>query len=494
VIPHPLVDYFRCPEHLAVLGTADHLPPESGYFRFGDIVCYGCQGVGEPSERPDGALVDVSDGVEASDGKVVVPFNLDQVLDNLRYERYPEARRAIEHTTGFSPTHAAYYLIRPLLPVAVRKHLQRMHWAGWQSIAFPRWPGDTAVETLMRQAAGLVLARAGVRELPFVWFWPDGAPGCAMMTHDVEGFTGAAFCGELMDLDAQYGIRSSFQVIPDGPRMAKFGSRELVAQLQRRGFEANVHDLSHDGRLFRSRDRFLRHAATINAHGRQFGSRGFRAGAMYRRQDWFAALDIAYDMSVPNVAHLEPQAGGCCTVMPYFLGHVLELPLTASQDYTMFHILGDYSTTLWQEQIDRILAEHGLISFIAHPDYLIEDRAREVYTELLRMLAALRDERHVWMAPPAEIDRWWRERHEMRLVADGESWRIEGPGSERARIAYARLDGDRVVYDVDRTERVIDPAKREGDSADREGDLAKREDDRNVRRDGGRGFSPDVPS
>ncbi len=128
-----------------------------------------------------------------------------------------------------------------------------------------------------------------------------------------------------------------------------------MEQLQRRGFEVNVHDLSHDGHLFRDRELFLRRAAEINARGREFGSRGFRSGAMYRRQDWFADLDFSYDMSVPNVAHLEPQRGGCCTVMPFFLGHVLELPLTTAQDYTVFHVLGDYSTRLWQEQIDRIL-------------------------------------------------------------------------------------------------------------------------------------------
>ena len=40
------------------------------------------------------------------------------------------------------------------------------------------------------------------------------------------------------------------------------------------------------------------------------GSRGFRSGAMYRRQDWFADLEFSYDMSIPNVAHLEPQRGG----------------------------------------------------------------------------------------------------------------------------------------------------------------------------------------
>ena len=128
-----------------------------------------------------------------------------------------------------------------------------------------------------------------------------------MMTHDVEGPAGAAFCGQLMDLDER--VRDQVGV-PGRPRRAVGVERRHAAagrELKRRGFEVNVHDLSHDGHLFRDRERFLRHAATINARGREFGSRGFRSGAMYRRQDWFAALDISYDMSVPNVAHLEPQ-------------------------------------------------------------------------------------------------------------------------------------------------------------------------------------------
>jgi hypothetical protein len=153
-------------------------------------------------------------------------------------------------------------------------------------------------------------------------------------------------------------------------------------------------------------------------------------------------------MSVPNVAHLEPQRGGCCTVMPYFNGHVLELPLTTAQDYTVFHVLGRYDTALWQQQIDAILAENGLLSFIAHPDYLLEDRAWGVYRELLQLLERLRHERQLWTAAPADIDTWWRERQEMTLVQDDGKWIVTGPGSERARVAWARLDGDRVIYDV----------------------------------------------
>jgi hypothetical protein len=170
---------------------------------------------------------------------------------------------------------------------------------------------------------------------------------------------------------------------------------------------------------------------------------------MYREQSWFDAFEFRFDMSVPSVAHLEPQRGGCCTVMPYFVGNVLELPLTTAQDYSLFNILSDYSTTLWQAQITLIRESHGLISFIAHPDYLRDRRALAVYKELLAELAHLRDDQGVWMALPSEIDAWWRTRRELSLIRDGAAWRVVGAGSERARVGYASIDDGRVVYNVD---------------------------------------------
>src|SRR5450759_1056463 len=106
---HPLVDYFRCPSHLAVIGTAEPLPADPGYFAFGDAICYGRQAVGAPSARPDGSLVDVARGVSSSEGQVLLPFDLSEVLDNLRYERYPRARGAIERISASSVPHALYY-------------------------------------------------------------------------------------------------------------------------------------------------------------------------------------------------------------------------------------------------------------------------------------------------------------------------------------------------------------------------------------------------
>ena len=113
---------------------------------------------------------------------------------------------------------------------------------------------------------------------------------------------------------------------------------------------------------------------------------------------------------------------------------------------------------MWKEQIAEIVSRNGLITILTHPDYLGEGRARAVYTELLGHLTRMREEAKVWLTMPGEVDRWWRSRAAMRLIADGRGWRIEGPDSHRARLAYASLEEDRLVYLVLRPPASIDSA------------------------------------
>jgi hypothetical protein len=246
-----------------------------------------------------------------------------------------------------------------------------------------------------------------------------------------------------MDIDDCYGIKASFQLIPEGRYHV---GPEFLGTIRSRGFEVGVHDLNHDGRLYRDRERFLKRVSKINAYGREYGASGFRAGLLYRKQLWYDALEFAYDMSVPNVAHLDPQRGGCCTVMPYFIGDMLELPVTTTQDYTVFNILNQHSTELWERQIDLIMGKHGLMSFIIHPDYVRAPRDRAIYEKLLHLLVRLRDEKGIWITLPGEVNRWWRQRAKMRVVESGDGWRIEGEGADRARIAYASEKEGKVVF------------------------------------------------
>lgn len=442
-----LVEYFRCTRDVADVGVAGVLSDAAGYFKFGGATCYGRLAGVEPAESLNGPVPQVSVDTFSAERRFPLPFDLGEVVENLQRERYSgtTSQGLVERLTSSWGSRSIYYFLRPILAVGVRRHLQKIRLTGWERIPFPAWPVDTTVETLMRTTLATAAGRAGIKKVPFIWFWPDGAQACAVMTHDVEGPAGAAFCGELMDIDDRYGIKSAFQLVPE---VRSGDTTPLREEIRRRGFEVNLHDLNHDGRLFNNRQRFLDRAAQINHYAREFECRGFRSGAMYRRQEWFNAFDISYDMSVPNVAHLEPQRGGCCTVMPYFVGRVLELPSTTVQDYSLFHILSDYTIDVWRRQSECILDQNGLMTFITHPDYLIEQRAREVYEQLLAHIVDLRSHRNVWTTVPAEVDRWWRNRSQMRLVSEGSTWRIEGPGSERARLAFAVVEDGTVVYEL----------------------------------------------
>ena len=71
-----------------------------------------------------------------------------------------------------------------------------------------------------------------------------------------------------------------------------------------------------------------------------------------------------------------------------------------------------------RRQIDLVMEQHGLISFIVHLDYITKSREWKVYESLLTHLAHLRDEKGLWIPTSGEVDRWWRQRAEMKIVED----------------------------------------------------------------------------
>ncbi len=442
VVDRGFADYFRCPHSFAEFAIdrgVDGFARE-GFFRFGpDLVCHG-RAMGEMAQRPEDPLNDLLAAVQMDDSQCVLPFRPTQVAESMRRERYVGRDRQPFHRRFIRQL---YYLLRPLLPVKLRRPLQARWLRGWQERPFPQWPVDTSVDRLFAELMRLKLLTSGHRHIPFIWFWPDEKQAGAVMTHDVETAAGLDFADELMNINDRHGIKSSFQLIPD----ARYSvTEDTVQRIRSRGFDVNVHDLKHDGHLFDDAAGFRNAAKQINTHAARFGSRGFRSGALYRNQEWSGELRVRYDMSVPNCAHLDPQRGGCCTVMPYFVGDLLEIPVTATQDYTLFHVLKSYDQKLWREQVERITAVHGMANFIVHPDYLDHPEAINAYESLLTYLAELRRNHNLWIARPDEVDDWWRARHAMRLEETAGGWKISGNDAGRARIAFASLESGRLVY------------------------------------------------
>jgi len=442
-----LSDYYRVPDEGLARVCAPPLSGEDGFFLFGpDVICYGKSATGVSPEIENAGRFDASRDANLKNSEVHLPFNPVQVVENLLRERYVKQRPAKNGRMVDLPiVRSTYYAVRELLPVSIRKHLQKFYLGDWSRLLFPRWPVDFTVDTLHERILRLSMQANGIQRMPFIWFWPNGAPNALIVTHDVETAAGRDFTRELIDLDEAHGIRASFQVIPEKRYEVP---DEYVALIRSRGFEFNIHDLNHDGQLYQERQLFLQRSKKINSYVKKFATNGFRAGVMYRNLDWYDAYEMSYDMSMPNVAHLEPQRGGCCTVFPYFVGKILEIPLTTCQDYSLFQILNDYSIDLWKQQLALLRKRNGLMSFIAHPDYLIDAGARKVYESLLQYLQQTVQREKIWMALPGEVDQWWRARSQMHLVQADGRWTVEGPQSDQAKVAFAVLDGDNLRYEV----------------------------------------------
>jgi len=93
---------------------------------------------------------------------VGVPFNPTDVSDNLSLERYANQ----DGHGGLSQWERilkdAYYVFRPLIPLKLHKHVQRVHFKGWRDLSLPRWPVDTTVEDLSERLLLLSMKAQGI--------------------------------------------------------------------------------------------------------------------------------------------------------------------------------------------------------------------------------------------------------------------------------------------------------------------------------------------
>lgn len=93
--------YFRSPDSVADFRLGGELQKESGFFRFGaGIDCYGQCSVRQPVTNYRAHLEDVSFATKIDRRHVTLPFDPNQVAENLRLEAY----------TG--QMHAGTYLFR----------------------------------------------------------------------------------------------------------------------------------------------------------------------------------------------------------------------------------------------------------------------------------------------------------------------------------------------------------------------------------------------
>jgi peptidoglycan/xylan/chitin deacetylase (PgdA/CDA1 family) len=364
---------------------------------------------GAPGENVERFTLENGETVNATwdaNRGVFVPFSLAEAYENYLSERW---RAAVRQKQLTQRQLALYYRLKLLIPRSLQLTARRML-IRWQGLPeFPAWPLEMSVVRLLCFYARCLLLENGLTELRFRWFWPGAHDAALILTHDVESADGLRLAVEIADLEQERGLRSSFNlvaheyVIDDG----------VVRELMERGFEIGVHGVYHDRSMFSGREAFEAQLPAVRHAAERLGAHGFRSPATHRVFDWLGELPVSYDCSIPHSDPFEPQPGGCCTLWPYFIGNVVELPYTLPQDHTVLTLLSHSSIDLWLTQLARIERVHGLAQVLTHPDpgYLGDARKRRLYIEFLD---AVIDRGNLWRPLPRDVATWWRQRASLR--------------------------------------------------------------------------------
>ncbi|MCK4330062.1 hypothetical protein KAX02_09495 [candidate division WOR-3 bacterium] len=345
-----------------------------------------------------------------------------------------------------------YYALKPLLPWRLQISLRRRR-AKFVQDSFPHWPIEEKLENLKRKVLKSSLKKDN--NTPFIWFWPHEKKFTFVITHDVETQKGLANIERICEIEKKYGIKSSWNLVPERYSV----DPGVLDKLIREGFEVGIHGFKHDGKLFNSRKIFDERMKKIEKYALEWDAVGFRSPATHRNHEWMRNIPFEYDSSFPDTDPYEPQPGGCLSIFPFFIGNLVELPITLAQDHTLFEILEYKDISIWKQKIDWIEKMNGMALVIVHPDYIEvsrKDSPGEIsfaisrgkypikyYEELLRYV---KNKSNCWYSLPRNVARWWRKRDksEIRFNKNGKPY-IEGPAAKDGAIAWAKLVNDRLV-------------------------------------------------
>ena len=311
-----------------------------------------------------------------------------------------------------------YYALRPFIPRIAQIALRR------QTVWFKRkrnsscWPIDESAYRLPLQWGG----------------WPEDKKFAFVLIHDVDTLQGLPICQDLMRLEEKFGMRSSFNFVPERYQDMPSIRKLLVS----RGFEIGVHGLKHDGKLFRSKRIFTKRAKRINQYLQDWKTSGFSSPSMHHNLAWMPMLNIQHATSTFDTDPFEPCPEGVRTIFPFWvkgagLNHgYVELPYTLPQDFTLYILMQETDIRIWKRKLDWIAENNGMALLNTHPDYMkfnggncqLDQYPAARYEEFLNYVKD-KYENQYWQALPSQIASFWKKSYKhhnpLNLPINGDS-------------------------------------------------------------------------
>jgi len=372
-----------------------------------------------------------------------------------------------------------YHYFPPLLRLGVAQFVSNKK-PLWHQVAGLRedFSGDATVrmgtkkEDLAECQPNIVLAGSdGPR-------WPDHKRYALILTHDVDSQDGFRNIPRLQEIEAKFGLRSTWNIVAHHYRIDFPRLEQLVAT----GNEIGSHGYNHNNKLaYLTVDKMNRCLAECVKNLKDYHPKGFRSPSLCRTPRLFQQLAkfFIYDSSIPanpvpfwcraNNLTTEPvptrhlpdrtisvvragnntlglarhpserkfvraendppervfragvglarQNGTLGLVFPFFIGSLVELPLTMPMEIDL--LIRRFSWRqiheVWLSQLIRIKSAGGLVVLNTHPESHLSGskQGRATYTAFLKQVASDSD---AWITLAQTIALSEKKRAEERLT------------------------------------------------------------------------------
>ncbi len=332
----------------------------------------------------------------------IIINNFDKIIENLVYEQYYKIKRPFYTRLPFDYTR---------IPVPLRNFLFNALLTFKRDPKWPNWPVEKSVE-LIRYLYIKSISIKLKKKVPYVSFWPQKKKFAVVITHDCDTESSFKNIDKIRDIEKRYGMLSCWNILSNKYKIDK----NALKRLKNEGCEIGLHGYNHDNRLpFLKKEKIIGRINSASSLIKEFSIRGFRSPSLLRNKKFLELLSnyFAYDSSTCDTDLLSPVAirSGTCTVFPFFINNMVEIPITLPQDYRLIRLNKTKNEIfdIWKGKIDFLRKVNGTAVLLTHPDSHIfgNDKYLDVYEKTLKYMTSFEEG---WHALPNEICKWWNER------------------------------------------------------------------------------------
>ncbi|MDD5650606.1 MAG: DUF2334 domain-containing protein [Candidatus Nanoarchaeia archaeon] len=345
--------------------------------------------------------------LESSKNEIKSNFN--NVVNDLLNENYIVKKQPFYTKFPIPYYYLPYKIGLPLFKMFMKSRNKKVD-------TFPAWPNEYSVE-LMRYLFIKELSLKLNKGIPYIGLWPDNKDFAFSLSHDIESETGFKNIEMIREIEKRYDFKSSWNVVPYRYKI----DFAKLKELEKEGCEVGIHGYNHDGKLpFLKKNKIEKKVKKGLNRFNDFNIKGFRSPSLFRTNNLFEVLskNYDYDSSIQDTdinSPVHPRCG-CCSVFPYFINNMVELPITLPQDTRLVKL--NYNDELflntWKEKTNFIKKLNGFVFLLLHPDTHMSgtDKYLNIYEKYLKEMSKMDN---CWSALPKEVSNWWRERNNLEI-------------------------------------------------------------------------------